>query len=105
LKSENNSYFKRREYAACFDSRTVQREREGEGRRGGEGELSAPQADTYNRVGTYVLCCGQKAQVYFAYFILALFSLPLKPKTFQDFSSYQILRHMYKILNIDKNKN
>jgi len=35
----------------------------------------------------------------------ALFSLPQRPKTFQDFSSHRILRHMHGALNIDENKN
>ena len=35
---------------------------------------------------------------------LASFSLP-KTKTFQDSPSHRILRHMYKALNVDKNKN
>jgi len=34
----------------------------------------------------------------------ALFSSS-KPKTFQDSSSHQILRHMHRALNIDENKN
>ena len=39
------------------------------------------------------------------YIANALFSSPQKPKTFQDFSSYQILRYMHGALNIDENKN
>jgi len=35
----------------------------------------------------------------------ALFNSPLNPKSFQDFPSHQILRHMYEALNIDENKN
>jgi len=30
---------------------------------------------------------------------------PQKPKTLQDSPSHRILRHMYRVLNIDKNKN
>ena len=35
----------------------------------------------------------------------ALFSSPWKPKTFQDFPSHQILKHMHAALDIDENKN
>jgi len=34
---------------------------------------------------------------------MALFSSPQKPKTFQNYPSYRILRRMYGALNIDKN--
>jgi hypothetical protein len=34
----------------------------------------------------------------------ALFSLPRKPKTFQDSSSHQILEYMHEVLDIDENK-
>jgi hypothetical protein len=30
---------------------------------------------------------------------------PKKPKTFQDFPSHRIFKHMHGALNIDKNKN
>ena len=36
---------------------------------------------------------------------LALFSSPKKAKSFQDFSSHRILRHMHEALNIDESKN
>jgi len=35
----------------------------------------------------------------------ALFSSPQKSKTFQDFPSHRILRHMHEAQNIDENKN
>jgi len=35
----------------------------------------------------------------------ALFSSSRKPKTFQDFSSHQILKHMHEALDINENKN
>jgi len=35
----------------------------------------------------------------------ALFSSPQKAKSFQDFLSNQILRHMHRVLNKDENKN
>jgi hypothetical protein len=35
----------------------------------------------------------------------ALFSSPQKAKSFQDFPSHRILRHMHGVLNIDENKN
>jgi len=37
--------------------------------------------------------------------ILALFSSPWKPKSFQDSPSHRILWHMHETLNIDENKN
>jgi hypothetical protein len=37
--------------------------------------------------------------------IEALFSSPGKPKTFQNFPLYRILRHIHVALNIDENKN
>ena len=38
-------------------------------------------------------------------FELALFSSHKKPKTFQDYPSHRILRHMYRALNVDEDKN
>jgi hypothetical protein len=35
----------------------------------------------------------------------ALFSSPKNLKCFQDFPSHRILRHIYEILNVDKNNN
>jgi len=35
----------------------------------------------------------------------ALFSSSQKPKSFQDFLSHRIFRHMHETLNIDENKN
>ena len=53
-------------------------------------------------IGQYLSNKNESATVLF--FQKKLFSLPPKPKAFQDSPSHQILRHMYRALNIIKIK-
>jgi len=79
--------------------------------RGGEAEGSSAEEDaaSHGRKAKRI-SRREKAVLWASEFRLrvatwALFSSCQKPKSFQDFPSHRILRHIHEILNIDKNKN